>query len=592
MERLQRSGNTSSGGGSSGKRRRRSASSSSPETSSGHRSPGRSHSGSAEEDQARSRHDEAGSSAERSRTVLPPPRRREGSANSRPEKSPRPVSGQVRPRRWIYLIVVLVLLALGIWLGIHLLNRWRLEGEGFRVNAGRRLSELAERRVSTARFRQTGSYQLGTATFSVQPVHSDLLASAAFTNVSAEFTPGSWLADEWTVPTLRFQQGDLVFQPEKKLDEQSMWTMLPEPVNRTVAASGGFRFGMTSDPASIALEQGRFDQLNLSWPGPGNKLESLSGMLGNFRLIDGALQLELSGGLLDTAAWPPFAVRQINARLRGTTLEIVSARVGLTADHEVRLTGSAQLAPDGQLNLTADISPLLLKHLLPDLWANTVLGSFEAKEAVWKSQFKTGPAASFGGPFRVTGLVLRGLPFVDKIANLLRKPELALVEFPLLTGEFQWTPAGTRLTGLSATTADGLLRLTGNAGALPSRGFEAELRIDASEAYFAGLPGEGSALFSSGPDGWRSLTFTLGGTDGNITDNIGTAAPVILQSRPPPPSLEMPRMSLPPGVAHPAAPKTPATPPSVAPVPVRPAPPNRPPSDGELERQFKDLLGR
>lgn len=495
-------------------------------------------------------------------------------------------------------MAALVLLGLGIWFGIRLLNRWRIEGEGFRVNAGRRFSELADRRMTSARFRQTGAYQLGTATLTIEPVLQDLLASASFANLTADLTPGSWLADEWTVQSLRFRRGDLVFQPGKTLDEQSMWNARPAPVDRGIAPSGGFRLGMTSDPASVLVEQGRFDQLNLSWPGPDGKPESLTGMQGGFLVVDKTIQVEISDGLLDTSAWPPFPVGGINAKLTGTKLEIISGRLGFIAGHEVRVAGSAQLTPDGGIQLEADIAPILLKHLLPDLWTNVLLGSFEAIGTRWESHFKSGPPASLSGSFRVKGFVLRGLPFVDKIAAMLRKPELAIMEYPSLTGKFQWTSAGTALTDLAATTADGLLQLKGSATAVPGDAITGEFIIEANEAFFAGLPSDAAASqFTSGPEGWRSLAFTLGGTEGAVTDNIGIAQPVIIQRAPAPTpaAVDTPRRTLPPGATAPPAQipaPAPRTPQAAPPNQFRPPAPTRPASDAELERQFKDLLGR
>ena len=504
-----------------------------------------------------------------------------------------------RRRWWIYLLAGTVLAGFGIWFGIRLMNRWRIEGEGFRVNVSRRLSELADRSVSTARFRQTGSQQLSTATLTFSPVRQDLLSSAVLSNVTADLTPGSWLADDWTIESLRFRQADFAFQPNKPPLDEMLWKSTPAPVNRGVAPKSEFRISMTSDPATVIVEQGLFDKVNLTWPGPGGQPESLSQLSGNFRLIDGIIQMEVGAGVLDTAAWPPFLVRQLNVRLKGTDLEIVSARLGLTAEHEVRLTGRARLTPDGQVDLKADIAPLLLRNLLPEAWKGTVLGTFEAGEAVWTSHFGGGPETSFSGPFRVRGFVLRSLPFVDKIAALLRKPELALMEFPLLTGQFQWTPAGTRLTDLSATTADGLLRVKGTATAQPGDAVSASFVLEASEAYFAGAgAGISAEHFVPGPEGWRSLAFSIDSGNGAVTDTIAIANPVILQQRPVPAAVEMPRLTLPPGVTvPPAAPRAAVVPtrPPVAmppPAPPRVPVPAAPPSEAELERQFNDLLGR
>ncbi|MDB6071881.1 MAG: hypothetical protein JWL81_3052 [Verrucomicrobiales bacterium] len=654
MERLQRSGKISSGtsapgssapsssgsGGESrsGRRRRSSSSSSSsssnPDSASsagstassssrssasagGSRSRGSSHSDRPASDPASSPYRAEDENSLRSRTVLPAPRRPLNPTEEREDfpKTPRVAiaSQGKKSKAWLYLLITLALLGLGGWIGVRQLNRVRIEGEGFRVNAARRISELIGRPLSIARFRQSGPDELTTASFKLTPNHRDLLENFDVSTLNLRFAPGSWLADDWAIRDLRINQANLSFQPAKPMDQKSMWEAAPAPFDRG-ASNQGFRLSMTSDPASVLVETGRFEELNFTWPGPTGKPESLTKLQGNFNVSGPTLTMEIAGGLLDTAAWPAFALRQANARLTGTKLEIVSARLGFTPDHDVRLTGTADLVPDGKIDLKADISPVLLKHFLPTAWANTVMGSFEAPEAAWLSHFKDGPPATLSGPFRVKGLVLRTLPFVDKIATILRNPTLALMEFPVLTGKFAWTPGGTYLTDLSAVSKDELLRLKGRVTSQPGENLSGTLTVEARDTLFIGLPPGSESFFTpSGEEGWRSLTFNIGGSENAITDTIEIANPSVIRSRPASAthSFDEPRMSLPPGTPLPKS-ALPAPAPSAAanPVPVpavpaatpptpRPAPrpatapaAPRPPSDAELERSFNDILGR
>lgn len=592
MERLQRSG---AGESRSGRRRRssqgkRSASGSSP----------------SQTEEPAPRESRSGEAAlPLPKAVLPPPRRQDAEAANFRERRDFGAAG--RKKRWlIYSLIGLLAVAGLVWLGIRMLNRWRIEGEGFRVNAGRRVSELADRRVSFSRFRQAGADQLNIASFSLAPARQDLLETALASDLTVDLAAGSWLADEWSVRSLRIKKADFAFKPNKPLDEQTIMGSTPAPVDRGAPTAGGFRIGLTSDPASVEVEAGRFDELNLTWPGPGGQPESLNGLEGNFRLVDREnLQMEMVGGVLDTAAWSPMPVRQVNARLRGTALEIVSARLGFTAEHEIRVSGTADLTPAGKIQLKVDIGQILLKHLLPASWSFAVLGSFESQGGSWVSSIQSGPPATLTGPIRVRGLVLRNLPFVDKIASLLNKPELSLMEFPTLTGNFAWTPEATRLTNLSAVSTDGLLRFKGGVTVTPGDTISGQLTFEANDAIFAGLPAESVTSFTPSEEGWRALTVTLGGREDALTDDIGIANPIILKTRPTAipandPSLEIPRMTLPPGVKVPAPAATPApapipaaTAPAAVP-PVRRAPvPARPqPSDAELERGFNELLGR
>lgn len=655
MERLQRSGKIGSGNspsesqspasssssasgseGRSGRRRRSSSSSSSsgapssPARSSSSASPSSSNrtSSSSESGGHRSRSashsDRTTSSPEfspyraededtlRSRTVLPAPRRPLNPTQEKEDFTKAARGNLAAPgkksKTWLYLLITVALLGLGGWIGIRQLNKARIEGEGFRVNAARRLWELAGRALSVSRFRQPGPDELITASLKVAPNHRDLLENFDLTNLNLRFAPGSWLADDWLIRDLRIGQANLSFQPSKPVDAQSMREAAPAPLDRG-ATNQGFRLSMTADPGAVLVETGRFEELNLSWPGPSGKLESLTKMQGNFTVSGPTLTMEIAGGLLDTAAWPAFGLRQANARLTGTKLEIVSARLGFTPDHDVRLSGTADLVPDGKIDLKADISPVLLKHFLPSAWANSVMGSFEAPEATWLSHFKDGPPATLSGPFRVKGLVLRTLPFVDKIATILRNPTLALMEFPVLTGKFAWTPGGTYLTDLSAVSKDELLRFKGRVTSQPGETLSGTLTVEARDTLFIGLPPGSEAFFTpSGEEGWRSLTFNIGGSETAVSDTIEIANPAVIRSRPVTGthSFDEPRLTIPPGTPLPksAAPAPLPAPSTQAPAPaVTPAPPVKPrpatpppaprqPTDAELERSFNDILGR
>ncbi|MES2709826.1 MAG: hypothetical protein V4726_24735 [Verrucomicrobiota bacterium] len=459
--------------------------------------------------------------------------------------------------------------------------------------------------VFPSRFHEADKYSIGTASMTVSPTVDDLLETAEFTDLMVKLTPGSWISDDWSLAEVRVRGINLAFQPGKVMDARTMWSA-PAPVDRGATAKSGFRMGMTSDPASISLETGVFESLNLSWPGPGGKPETLSKLEGNLRVMDGGLNMEMRGGVLDTAAWPPFAVEQINARLKGTTLEIVSGRVALTEGATARVSGKAEMVPDGRLDLNVDIQPLPLKAILPEFWGSHVSGQFKSSGAKWVSQFKSGPPAEFSGPFIGEGMVLQGFGFVDKIANLLRRPELTLMEFLDFRGNFSWTSERVRISEIAAQSQDNFLKLSGWVEVVPGNSIIGKLRIDANEVYFAGLPGGPPSLFSRSGDGFYAMEFEITGRGNLVQDSIPMEVPVMMERGP-----ELPRMTLPPGVTVPQpapAPRSEVVNP-VVPQPSSPAGripdtidvpsivPSAPPvprqkSAAEIEHEFNLLIGR
>lgn len=579
MARLRQSGE------SSGKRRRRRSS-----------QPG-------ENDRESPRHAALPSGVAGGPAKIPPPRR------SGPLKSPVRDAPRVqapagsRKVKWILFSAAAVALAVaGGFAGIRVLNRFRVEGEGFKVNIARRASELIQRRVTfPSAFQQAEKYTLGTSSMVITPAFGDLLETAEFTDLMLKLTPGSWMSDDWSLAHSQIRGINLVLQPGKVLDGATVWSSRPAPVDRGVTAKSGFRLGVTSEPASIQLESGRFESLNLSWPGPGGKPETLTKVEGNFRMMDGAVNLETQGGVLATAAWPPMKVQQINGRLKGATLDIVSAKVVVGGTSTARVTGRAELVPDGRLDLTVDIPPLLLKNLLPEFWSSHVTGQFSTEGAKWSSQFKSGPPAEFSGSFTGRSIVLQGMGFVDKIANLLRRPELSLMEFADFRGNFSWTAKRVRVTEISARTQDNFLQLTGWVETVPGESTIGKLRVEANEVYFAGRPGGVPPVFTPAGDGTHAADFEISGRGNTLQDSLPVPVPILMEKGP-----DLPRMGLPDGVAPPAPrPSVPAA----APVPSLPPPPSfrvpaaieapsiSPPSPAqktaaELEQEFNLLLGK
>ncbi|RYD35776.1 MAG: hypothetical protein EOP86_07625 [Verrucomicrobiaceae bacterium] len=535
---------------------------------------------------------------------IPPPRR-SGPLKSPGRDAPRVQSpAGSRKVKWILFSAAAVALAVaGGFAGIHALNRFRVEGEGFKVNVARRASELIQRRVTfPSTFQQAEKYTLGTSSMVITPAFGDLLETAEFTDLMLKLTPGSWMSDDWSLAHSQIRGINLVLQPGKVLDGGTVWNSRPAPVDRGVTAKGGFRLGVTSEPASIQLESGRFESLNLSWPGPGGKPETLTKVEGNFRMMDAAVNLETQGGVLATAAWPPMKVQQINARLKGATLDIVSAKVMVGETSTARLTGRAELVPDGRLDPTVDIPPLLLKNLLPEFWSSHVTGQFSTEGAKWSSQFKSGPPAEFSGSFTGRSIVLQGMGFVDKIANLLRRPELSLMEFADFRGNFSWTAKRVRITEISARTQDNFLQLTGWVEVVPGESTIGKLRVEANEVYFAGRPGGVPSVFTPAGDGAYAAEFEISGRGNTLQDSLPVPVPILMEKGP-----DLPRMGLPDGVAPPAA-RPAASAPAAAPVPSLPPPSFRvpatidapsisPPSPAqktpaELEQEFNLLLGK
>jgi hypothetical protein len=215
-----------------------------------------------------------------------------------------------------------------------------------------------------------------------------------------------------------------------------------------------------------------------------------------------------------------------------------------------------------------------------------------ARNARFHAGFSEGPERALEGEFTVAGCVLRGLPFVNKLADALRKPELSILEFPSLAGRFKWSPsAGLEVTGLSGER-EGVLRLSGNVSVNPNGAVTGQLKAEASESALIARGSSAPAFFGPVSDGWAAVEFSVSGTALVISDTLPLPQTGAVPAAPggrvpdntaPAPSVPAPNpVSTPaPAVASPAAPAS----------PVPPAPKRRPRlNDAQLEKAFNDLL--
>ena len=427
---------------------------------------------------------------------------------------------------WIVASLLLVfLLGVGGFFGYHWLTRFRLEGNGFQVNVGRRLSEIFNRQVTLARFRQGPVRDLSNAEVSMDGRFGDLMERATFHDVNLILSPAAWVGGDWDITTLRMREGLIQLNPGRTLDAG----MRSQPVQRS-AEPAGSGWGVSSTPTAISVETGIFDELTLKWPGPLGKPESLSKLSGSFRFGTGALETEIKEGTLDTEAWPPFAVKWIKSRLVGTNLEITEARLALSEKSQARLRGQASLVPDGSLSLHGDLDPVQVKDLIPSGWGQRVLGMFSSPTFTWESKFQSGAPAELKGPFLVQGLALRNMPFLDKFAALVQQPDYQLLEFPEVKGDFSWSPDRTLITGLKGERP-GLVRISGDLEVSSSGLVKGNVRLEVSALQLVGLKGGRPAHFSpAAEEGWSVIEFELNGTSQMLTDSIPMASPSMIGS--------------------------------------------------------------
>ena len=487
-------------------------------------------------------------------------RLRSPDGTKRRRRKEQPVYTQRRRRRLtIGLVLGITTLVLAGWYGFRFFQRLRLEGETFREGVNRRTSEAVGCQVEFTRIHDGGDSSLSAVECRFDTRNEDILASGTLFGINADLTGSSWVSSEWGIKQLSITRGMLTFDPQRIPSAADNMKIMPRAAGRE-KSKDGFRFSIDPEPDIITLDLIRFTGgLDMEWPsGAGDrKPETIRGLRGHAKLPDdGEIEGAFAGGTIVLKQWPEMRLEQFQWTLKERRLGITGAQIVIgSGEARAAIAGHADLIKEGSLDLKVTIESSLLKFFLPAAWQERVGGLFSTKDASFRAAFGKGPERKFEGDFTLEGGVLRGMGFINKLADSLQRRALSPLEFPQLTGHFAWSPSsGMEITNL-AGDKEGLLRLAGDVKVNAAGVVSGRLKASASEIALSDRTVDHPHPFGSVADGWASVEFNLSGSATLVNDDL------VL-----------------PGYSAPRVP---------GPVPESPAP-----AKDDLEKQFNDLLPR
>ena len=506
----------------------------------------------------------------------------DGQGRRRRRRSHQPV--KVAKQRRTMLIaggVLLLGLAVGGWFGFRWISKMRIESEAFRLALGRTVSRLSGVTVAFERVSEGGGGSLSVEAIHVQPGPGMLAESAEFRDASALLTKSSWVGSEWGVTSVLMREGKVRFNPVRAALPADSVDLVPLPVGGGVG-EGGMRMGISPEPSLIAVDRGRVASLGLAWAGPGGMEEGFRGMDLAFKpLATGGWEASAARGELVLSGFPSSEVVSLNGTLKGREVTITGGRLGLPGGAVAAISGKAVLAPDGGVELDVSTAEVPIKYFLLPGWNDHLAGSLRIPTAKWSAAFGEGAPRALEGEFVVRAGVLRGLPFVNKIALALGRRDLTLMEFNAVRGHFKWTAAGLELTDVAADR-DGALRMRGGLTVAASGEVAGKLVLEVSELLLPRSgPDGGPSVFPPVRNGVSTIGFSLGGKAGALTDTF-PAAPGEGGA------LEVERPEAVPGGERPG---TESGTGGERPRPV-PQPQAVPPTPEALEKEFRELIGK
>jgi hypothetical protein len=497
----------------------------------------------------------------------------------RRRRSVQPVIASRRRRRfWLIISISVVSLALAGYFGFRFFQKIRLEGETFRDGVNRRISEEVGCQVEFTRIYDGGDKSLAATQARFDTRDQDLLEFGTFSNLSASLTASSWVSDEWGILSLSIAEGTINLNPDRPVFPVDSTKFVPhsKTANRK-PSDGSFRFGINPEPDRIVLDKIQFTKgLNLEWPSAaGQPPEGIRKLRGHITLPrSGGLESVLVDGVVSLNQMPDLNLEKVVWKLNGRSLDISGGSIRYGGRAKITFSGHADLVTDGAVDLKADFVATPLQMLIPPQWHEAVLGMFSAEKATFHANFGKGPERVLEGDFKVTGAILQGFLFMSKIADALRRPEIAKPEFPELKGHFRWSPSkGLELTGLSGERED-LLRIAGDVSVSSTGAVKGRLKMSANGNALRAAGPTAPALFGPVVDDWAPVEFNLTGTAKAIMDDIKPGNGARTADEVPAPN----------GVSPQESPGTPA--------PAPPPPPDRKRTrtNEEIEKEFNDLI--
>ena len=438
----------------------------------------------------------------------------------RRRRSEQPVYSQRRKRRLLFIIIAVVLvLLIGGWYTIGFFQRLRLEGDTFRQGLNRRISTALNCQVEFTRVHDGGDHSLAATEATFITRGHDLVESGSFQQISAALSTASWFSNEWSIGMVNIGSGTIKLNTARvTLDSQKM---LPPAEVRS--SGGGFRFSINPEPDVITLSSLRFaGGLDLEWPGLTEKEpESIRRLIGGPKVsADGGMEGTFINATMNLRGLPALTVESVSWKLHGRRLEITGGHLNAGPGTRMEISGQADIVNDGSVSLNVSFLETQIKSLLPAAWMERVSGSLTATDCKFQAGFGKGPERSMSGDFTVTGAVFNGMGFLSKLVYFLQRQDLSILEFPSLSGHFEWSPSGgLTLTNLSAER-DTFLRLGGTVTVTPSGDIKGRLKISTTELALRGRNSQVPHPFRASEEGWAAMEFNLSGTAASVADDI------------------------------------------------------------------------
>jgi hypothetical protein len=397
-------------------------------------------------------------------------------------------------RRWLVIIgCVIVAIASLIGVAFVLINpaltRY-VEGPRFRAALEQETAKGLHFPASEfAPIRQTGLLSAQSERFKAREGRKAITRLDA-QRITARFNPLGVFLRRWQIDDLHVGRGEIGIQVYE-----------PKPEPRPVRPWYFFLL-----PDRVYLKRVWSDDVDVTWPMRGDK-----GGIFQTRLLitphGRDFEYRASGGTLKNPSAPELAVRQVHLLITKKLFSLYNLDLN-SGDGSIHGEGTTAISGEKRADFVFNWNDVPVREWLPQTWSGNFAGA-AAGDLHWTGGDYKLASATIIGAVSIKGGRISDLKFLDTIAAVTKRSDLAQLDLDTCRAKFRWREGDCELSDI-VIEESGKFRIEGTVS-FSDRSLGGTLQIGVTRQYLTWLP-RPEEVFSWETGGYLWTTVHLSGT--------------------------------------------------------------------------------
>jgi hypothetical protein len=402
---------------------------------------------------------------------------------------------QHRSGKHLLLIIVCAVGAIAIAFGLTLvlinsaLTRY-VEGPRFRVALEQETAKgLHFPSSEFAPIRRTGLFSAQSESFKARDGRK-AITRLDTEGITGQFNPLGVFRRRWQIDDLRIDRGKIrvhVYEPKPE----------PQPVRPW------YFFFL---PDRVYLKRVWSDRVDLTWP-----MRGRTGGMFQTRLVitpsGRDFEYRANGGTLKNPFMPKLAVRQVHVLITKKLFRLYDLDLN-SGDGSIHGEGTTAISGEKHADFTFNWNDVPVREWLPKAWSGN-FGGAATGDFHWTGNDYKLAAATIIGAVKVKGGRVSGLKFLDTIAAVTKRNDLAQLDLDVCRARFRWREGDCELKDV-VVEQTGKFRIEGTVS-FSERSLGGTLQLGLNRQYLDWLP-HPEEVFSREAGGYLWTTMHLSGT--------------------------------------------------------------------------------